>query len=95
MHVILFFICLFILVVRKKAAQLVILGAITIMFALATADTGLSFRFALHDLPLYHRQEINGQTILKDILPKAPLFVTNKYVSKSVNIVQGCTHWSP
>lgn len=54
------------------------------MFALATVDTALSFRFALHDLPLFHRQEIDVQTVLNRIYPKNPLFITNKCVLKLI-----------
>lgn len=81
-HIALFCIYLFVLFAKKKAVQLAILLALTVMFALATADVGLSFHIALHDLPSFNRAEINVPTFTKRIFPKAPIFVTNKYVLK-------------
>lgn len=77
-HLVLYCICTYTLVKRRKSTQLVILFAITVMFALTTADIAISFRLLLDDLPAVVKHEMDLLTALNRANPKTPLFITNK-----------------
>lgn len=79
-HLVLFFICFYILFTRRNPTQLIILSSITVMFALATADLVVSYLFILRDVPAVLRFERNVEDVITHINPKSPIFVTNKYV---------------
>jgi hypothetical protein len=51
------------------------------MFVLATADVALTFSLVLHDIPsLLGSDPESTNTLVKHVLLKNPLFVTNKQV---------------
>jgi NADH:ubiquinone oxidoreductase subunit K len=77
-HLVLFCICTYSLLMRRNPAQLVVLLSLIIMFALATADISLSFRLIIHDVPAVLNGNIGVNVILEHVYPKNPLFVTNK-----------------
>jgi hypothetical protein len=77
-QLVLFSICAFILIKRRKPSQLVLLLVVTIMFVLATVDLSMSFRMVASDLPAALRDDITVSVALSHIYPKNPLYVTNK-----------------
>lgn len=77
-HLVLYCICAYTLVKRRKSTQLVILSAVTVMFALTTTDIAISFRLLLRDLPAVVKHDMDPLTALNRAYPKTPLFIANK-----------------
>lgn len=74
MYTVLFAVCMFVLFVKfKKSAQPVFTVAAVVMYAIATADIGLSFHFVFHYL-------LSDASVVsrRHLLPKVVLYVTNK-----------------
>ncbi|KAF9465907.1 hypothetical protein BDZ94DRAFT_275572 [Collybia nuda] len=92
-HLVLYFLCVFILIKHRKKSQLFILSAITIMFALTTADVAISFRFLLHDIPRVIKHEMNILMALLRAYPKTPFFITNNFLADSLWVYRCYIVW--
>lgn len=89
-HLVLFCICFYVLFTRRNRAQIIILLAVTFMFALATADLALSYRFLIHDVPDVLTLKVDLTDVLPHIYPKSALFVTNKCIFS--HLISGISH---
>ena len=78
MHVVLFPICARILFRRRRKIQLMMLAAVAVMFALATADVAVSWRLFLRHTKWLYTEDIH--LLYKAIFPKFWIFLVNKYV---------------
>lgn len=78
MHAILFFICVHILVQRQRILQMVMLGAIVVMFILATADIGISWNITLRHTTSLYTGDVT--TLEHRLYAKYLLYVVNKLV---------------
>lgn len=77
-HVILFFICVYILVQRRKKLQMVMLGVVVAMFILATVDIAFTWHVILqHTTSLYTGDSV---ALMHRIYPKFLCFFVNKSV---------------
>lgn len=75
-QLVLFCICAYVLIKRRRPSQLVLLLVVTIMFSLATVDLAISFRMIVDDLPTV--ADSDSSVALAHLYPKNPLYVTNK-----------------
>lgn len=78
-HIVLFAICCYILLNFHKRIQWFILAAVCAMFAISTADIGLSIKLSTTDLWALHT--LPAQASIDKMPPKAVLFVTNNLLA--------------
>ncbi|KAG6856672.1 hypothetical protein H0H87_001886 [Tephrocybe sp. NHM501043] len=77
-QLVLFCICVYLLATKRSPAHLIVMLSIIAMFVLAIADTGISFHYAVHDIPGVIKSKTDiGPTTMKTLL-KGYLYVTNK-----------------
>ncbi|KAF8994031.1 hypothetical protein BDQ17DRAFT_1367415 [Cyathus striatus] len=91
-HVVLFFICIFILVSHRRTTQPFLLVAIVTMFMLSTADIAVSFRVILRDVPLVFNQALD--TVFSHTYPKGPIFVANNFIADLLLLYRCYVVWN-
>jgi len=92
-HLVLFCVCVNILAKRRNFAQPIILVALAIMFALATADISLSFRLVVKDIPSAIKGSMPVLDVLTHMYPKNPLFVTNNLIADGLLLYRCYVVW--
>ncbi|KAH6909950.1 hypothetical protein BKA70DRAFT_180811 [Coprinopsis sp. MPI-PUGE-AT-0042] len=78
-HLVLFAMCCYILLTFQRRIQWFILAAVCAMFAISTADIGLSIKLSTTDLWALH--QVPPQSSIDKMPPKAVLFVTNNLLA--------------
>jgi hypothetical protein len=77
-HLVIFFLCVRVLLPRRRKIQRVMLGAVVIMFLLATFDVAVSWRLFLRHTPVLYTG--TSATFLQAVHPKIIIHLINKSV---------------
>lgn len=92
-HLVLLCLCAFFLIRKSSLLRTIILLSLITIFALATADVALTFNLVLHDIPAVIKLELSPNTLVKHVLLKHSLFVTNNIIADALLLYRCYLVW--
>lgn len=92
-HLVLLCLCAFFLIRKSSLVRTIILLSLITIFALATADVALTFNLVLHDIPAVIKLELSPNTLVKHVLLKHSLFVTNNIIADALLLYRCYLVW--
>jgi len=90
-HVVLFFACVYFLVVRHLRLQWLMLSGVVAMFFLTTGDIGFTFFVATQQTKVLYIGTTG--TFLREVFPKFTIYVTNNLISSLLMVARFYVVW--
>ncbi|KAF8186648.1 hypothetical protein BJ912DRAFT_457399 [Pholiota molesta] len=91
-HLVIFFLCVRVLLPRRRKIQRMMLGAVVIMFLLATFDVAVSWRLFLRHTPVLYTG--TSATFLQAVHPKIIIHLINNLIADCLLLIRCYVVWA-